>query len=207
MRIVLAFSLGLLGTPLLAQKPTADPDRDRYRDGGIAICVAELNEVEGTTPDSSEAICGCAVGRFMPRWPTGALPPLGEGRIRTVMAGELLACAAREDGALAAPVARHLAAAPTVPSATAPDEGGKPVEVPDEPERPAFDLRAWFDGLWPPQWLTRSGLPVWLLAPLILFVLLFLRGLMRRRDGKDLMGPPRSLDPGTRRPDLPPPRL
>jgi hypothetical protein len=206
--------------PLLAQKPGAeiDPVRERYRVQGVALCVADLNAAQGVGPDDSEAVCGCAFTRFMPRWPTGALPPLGEGRLRTAVGGDLVACAAGEDAALAAAVARHLAVSPNLapspvaaaPPVAAPDEGGKPVDGSDEaaaaPDRREFDFRAWVDGLLP-GWLTNSGLPLWALIPLIVFVFLFLRGLMRRGDGKDLIGPPRSLDPSTRRPDLPPPRL
>jgi hypothetical protein len=223
-RHFLAASLGLLAAaPLLAQKPGAalDPDRERWRGQGISHCVAELGVVEGITADDQEAICGCAFDRFMPNVPTGALPPLAPGRVRAVLSGPILSCAVQEQPRLASAVARWLAQAPAAPPppiaaaappiVAAPEEGGKPVDLSDDsrpaPDRPSFDFRAWVDGLHPPGWLTGSGLPLWALVPLIVFVLLFLRGLMRRRDGKDLIGPPRSLDPTTRRPDLPPPRL
>ena len=220
-RNLLAASLAFAAAaPLSAQKPgvEADPVRERYRVQGVALCVADLNAVEGVRPDDSEAICGCALTRFMRRWPTGALPPLGEGRLRTMAGGELLGCAAGRDSELVAALARHVAVSPTLvpppaaPTVIAPAEGGKPVAMPEEeeggePEGPGFDFRAWVNGLGLPGWLTNSGLPLWALIPLIVFVLMFLRGLMRRRDGKDLIGPPRSLDPSTRRPDLPPPRL
>jgi hypothetical protein len=205
----------LAAPPLLAQKPGAGDDpRERWRGQGVSICVAEMNALEGVTPDDSEAACGCAFDRFMPRWPTGALPPLGRGRLPPAIASELVACAAGQDAAFAAAVARHLAAAPAIVAAgpPVPDEGGKPPADADAdadaaPQRPAFDFRAWVDSFAWPRWMTGSGLPLWAWVPLIVFVFLFLRGLMRRRDGKDLMGPPRSLDPTTRRPDLPPPRL
>jgi hypothetical protein len=220
-RNILAASLAFAAAaPLLAQKPGAetDPVRERYRVEGVALCVAELNALEGVRPDGSEAVCGCAFTSLMPRWPTGALPPLGGGRLRAVVGSELVACAAAQDSELAAAVVRHVAASPNLPppvAATpptiAPEEGGKPVGGSDEDaaerDRPGFDFRAWVNGFGLPRWLTRSGLPLWALIPLIVFVFMFLRGLMRRRDGKDLMGPPRSLDPTTRRPDLPPPRL
>lgn len=222
-RNLLAASLAFAAAaPLSAQKPgvETDPARERYRIQGVALCVADLNAVEGVRPDDSEAICGCAFTRFMQRRPTGALPSLGEGRLRTLVGSDLVGCAAGEDSVLAAAVARHVAAPPVVapppaetapPPVIAPDEGGKPVAVPEEEDgerdSPGFDFRAWVNGLGLPGWLTNSGLPLWALIPLIVFVLMFLRGLMRRRDGKDLIGPPRSLDPSTRRPDLPPPRL
>lgn len=221
-RNLLAASLAFAAAaPLAAQKPGAetDPVRERYRIQGVALCVAELNAAEGVTPDDSETVCGCALTRLMARRPTGALPPLGDGRLRAVAGRDLIGCAAGEDSVLASTVARHVATAPGVappvaaaPPPDAPQEGGKPVVAPDEEEdepdnSPGFDFRGWVDSLSLPDWLTRSGIPLWALIPLIVFVLLFLRGLMRRRDGKDLIGPPRSLDPSTRRPELPPPRL
>ncbi|MEA3031371.1 MAG: hypothetical protein QOG13_2696 [Sphingomonadales bacterium] len=221
-RNLLAASLAIAAAaPLAAQKPGAalDPDRERWRGQGISHCIAELGGVEGITADDQEAICGCALDRFMPNVPTGALPPLGPGRVRTVLSGPILSCTAQEQPRLAAAVSRWLvqaAATPpplieAAPPPAGPEEGGKPVDLSDDsppaPDRPGFDFRAWVNGLGLPAWLTNSGLPLWALIPLIVFVLLFLRGLMRRRDGKDLIGPPRSLDPTTRRPDLPPPRL
>lgn len=211
---LIAPALLLVAGPSLAQKPGAEADpRERWRGQGVSICVAEMNAIEGVTPDDSEALCGCAFDRFMPREPTGALPPLGPGRLRPVIGSELLACAAAQDSELVAAVARWQAARPPMGSAPpvaiaplAPDDGGKPSDSEDPPERAAFDSRTWMDSFSLPAWLTRSGLPLWLWIPLVVFGFVFLRGLMRRPDGKDLIGPPRSLDPSTRRPDLPPPR-
>ena len=209
-RSLLAVSLGLLAAaalPAATGKPRgADPSdpREIYRGRGMSICVAELESIEEAGADAAEAACGCAFDRFMPRWPTGALPPLGSGRLPPAIGSELVACAAGQDAALGAALARRLAAAPTEAEA-----GGKPIDGYDAsgaPERPAWDFRTWVDGLGLPRWLRGSSLPLWIWVPLIVFVFLFLRGLMRRRDRDDLIGPPRSIDPGTRRPDLPPPR-
>lgn len=213
---VLLAPLALLAAaPSLAQKPAAEDEvRGRWRGGAVSICVAEMNALQGVTPEDSEAVCGCAVDRFMPPWPTDALPPLGSGRLPSGVRSAVVACAAGQSSELAAAVARWQAAAsaagappPVAATPLAPDEGGKPTDSDDPPERPAADFRSWMGSLGLPAWLTRSGLPLWAWIPLVVFVFLFLRGLMRRRDGKDLMGPPRSLDPSTRRPELPPPRL
>lgn len=200
----------LAAAPVLAQKPgAADPERDGYRDRGVALCVADLQAAEGAAPDDVEAICGCAFDRFMPRWPTGALPALGPGRLQPVMGGDLLSCAGERRPALAAAVARRLAVAPP-PYAEAPppvaEEGGKPVDAADTPERSAGDLRTWWNGLSGPRWLTQSDLPLWAWVLLALFVFLFLRGLLRRREERDLDGPPPWMRPGGRPPGPPPRR-
>jgi hypothetical protein len=192
--------------PLSAQKPgAADPERDAYRERGIALCVADLQAAEGATPDEVEAICGCAFERFMPRWPSGALPALGPGRLQPVMGGDVIACAAEQRPALAAAVARRLAATPPAgapPLAT--EAGGKPTEAADA-AAPGADRKGWFDGLSMPRWLGDSDLPLWAWVLLGLFVFLFLRGLLRRREERDLDGPPPSMRPGGR-PGPPPPR-
>ena len=196
--------------PAVAAKPTAvdrsDP-RQVYREQAIAVCVAEMGTIRAITPDGLEAMCGCAVDRFMPRWPTGALPRLDSGRMGPVMGSQLLSCAAAgKDPALAAAVARRLAEtamrAPPAASDPPPGPGKRP-----EPSSPRFDLRAWFDGLSAPPWLTGIGLPLWAWLPIALLVFALLRALIRRRDSRqDLMGPPRSMRLGGRRPDLPPSR-
>jgi hypothetical protein len=197
----------LASAPPLAAKPPApdasDP-REVYRDRGISICVAEMGTIPDIDPDGLEAMCGCALDRFMPRWPTGAPPPLGSDRIGAVMASELMSCAAGRDAALAAAVARRLAepamrtapAAPPPASVAAPDK--RPV-----PAGPGFDPVGWFAGLTAPRWL--AVLPLWAWPPLALLAFALVRALRRRRDGRgDLLGPPRAMRPGTRL--GPPPR-
>lgn len=197
-----------LASPLAAKPSAVDPSDPRqiYRERGISTCVAEMGTIPDITPDDLEAMCGCAFDRFMPRWPTGALPALGPGRIGPVMGGELLSCAAGRDAALAAAVARRFAEAamraPPAASAPLPAADGAPDKRP-EPARPGFDLRAWFDNLSPPRWLI--GIPLWAWPPIALLVFALLRALLRRRDSRqDLMGPPRSMRPGAR--PVPPPR-
>jgi hypothetical protein len=188
----------LAAAPLAAQKPTADeadPIRARYRDRALAVCVVDLAAAERFTADTRESVCGCAVGRFLPRWPTGALPMLEGARVPPMMGGDLVACASEEDPALAAAVARRLAEAPATPPPVVAAPIDKPQAAPDEARRSSrrSERGSWFDDLSLPRWLTDSGVPVWALIPLALFVLLFLRGLTRRTEERDLLGPPRSM--------------
>ena len=142
----------LAAAPALAQKPGVDDlEREAYRGRGISLCLVNVAAAEGVSADDAEAICGCALDRFMPRWPTGALPAIGTSRFQTVMAGDLLSCTAEQRPALAAAVARRLAGAPA-PAAAAPppalEEGGKPVDAadaPDTPEAPGAGLRDWLE--------------------------------------------------------------
>ncbi|HYJ53716.1 MAG TPA: hypothetical protein VEW04_11150 [Allosphingosinicella sp.] len=198
LRAPLLLILFLAAAPLVAQKPTADetdPIRARYRDRALAVCVVDLAAAERFTADTRESVCGCAVGRFMPRWPTGALPMLEGARVPPMMGSDLIACAGEEDPALAAAVARRLAQAPAPPSPVVAAPIDKPQAAPDEEPRfaPRPERSSWFEGLSLPRWLTDVDLPLWVLAPLALFVFLFLRGLMRRSEEKDLLGPPRSM--------------
>jgi len=201
-RILIAAALAAFAAaaPLLAQKPGAelDPERERYRGLAISLCVAEMNALDGVTPDESEAICGCALDRFLANRPTGALVPLGEGRLRTLVGSRILACSFSEAPARAAAVSRWMAqpgpapiaeAAPPPPVA---DQGGKPV-ADDDASEPARDRRSWFEGLSLPRWLTDANLPLWAWIPLVVFAFLFLRGLFRRSEGRDLDGPPPSM--------------
>ena len=202
MRILIAAALAAFAAaaPLLAQKPGAelDPERERYRGLAISLCVAEMNALDGVTPDESEAICGCALDRFLANRPTGALVPLGEGRLRTLVGSRILACSFSEAPARAAAVSRWMAqpgpapiaeAAPPPPVA---DQGGKPV-ADDDASEPARDRGSWFEGLSLPRWLTDANLPLWAWIPLVVFAFLFLRGLFRRSEGRDLDGPPPSM--------------
>lgn len=204
MRLVPAVSLGLLAAaPLLAQKPAAelDPVREAYRGLGISLCVADLNALEGVLPDESEAICGCALERYMANRPAGALRPLGGGQLRSEVGARVLACTFTEAPNRASAVSRWMAAAapPTVappPIAEAPpvaDQGGKPTGTAEDPEPEGSGLRDWWNGLSLPRWLTGGGLPLWVWIPFLVLVFLFLRGLFRRSEARDLDGPPPSM--------------
>jgi len=203
-RILFAVLLAAFAAaPLAAQKPGAelDPVREAYRGAGVSLCVAEMNAVEGMTPDESEAICGCALERFMASRATGPLPPLGGGRLRSEVGGRVLACTFTEAPNRVAAVSRWTAAA--VPTAVAPppiaeappvaDEGGKPTATEEASEPDGPGLRGWLESLSLPRWLTSSSLPLWVWIPLAVFVFLFLRGLFRRSEGRDLDGPPPSM--------------
>ena len=68
----------------------------------------------------------------------------------------------------------------------------------DAPKRPNADTGSWRDSLPLPAWLTDSGLPVWAWGLLGLVGFLVLRGLLRRDDRRDLIGPPRGIRLGAR---------
>lgn len=203
-RRALALSIALLAAaPALAQKPSPDnldPVRSRYRDSVLAACVADLNSAEGVGPEASESVCGCAAGRFVPRWPAGALPRLEGGRIPAEMGSDLVGCAGQESPGLAASVTRRVAELAVANAPVVDIAPEKPRAPPEEKASSSagFDPAAWFERLSPPRWLTDVDLPVWVLVPLALFVLLFLRGLMRRSEDKDLLGPPRGPQPPRR---------
>jgi len=198
-RLVLALSAGLLAAaPLLAQKPGADPERERYRSQGIALCVGELNALDGVTPDESEAICGCALDRFLASQPGVALASFEAGQFRSLVGSRVFACTFSQAPARTEAVSRWLTATPpplaeaapppTTPVPAAEEAGDKPVA--SEPGESDFDLGAWLSSWSLPGWLSGGSLPLWLWIPLAVFVFLFLRGLMRRREERDLDGPP-----------------
>jgi hypothetical protein len=217
-QIPLLAALALAAAPALAQKPGGDldPERDHWRGQGVSLCVAALNPLEGVTPDESEAICGCALDRFMASHEAGPLPELGEDRLRGVIAGPVLSCTIQQAPARTAAVSRWMAEQPPVVAVPltplTPIGDVEPEKRPDTPARPLPDLRTWLAGLSLPRWLSGSGLPLWLWAPLVLLGLALLRALFGRGDGpRDLLGPPPSMRPGSRpavtpsRPDFRPP--
>jgi hypothetical protein len=205
-RFILAGSLALLAAaPLAAQKPGAgeEPDRARWREQGIPICVAELRTAEGLDPEALEAICGCAFERAPAGRKGGATPTLDGGRLRAELGGQLLSCAVRERPDRASAVARWLtgrSSVPppvTVPPPAPPEESDKPSSGPAPAPSPGFDPSAWWDGLALPSWL--SGWPRWAWIPIGLLALLLLASLFRRREaGRDLTGPPAHMRPGGR---------
>jgi len=66
----------------------------------------------------------------------------------------------------------------------------------EAPRRPGAEAGSWRDAL--PAWLTDSGLPVWAWGLLAVVAFLVLRGLFRRDDRRDLIGPPRGMRLGAR---------
>jgi hypothetical protein len=180
----------------------ADSVRDAWRGQAVAICVGDMHGAEGVTPDELEATCGCAVDRFMPRLPTGALPALAPGRVRALMGGPLVLCASDQRPAVTAAIARQLAAPSPgdVPPIMASDDSKPtpPLVPADASKRPGADAQSWVGGLSLPAWITDSGLPVWAWALLILFAFLMLRGLKRGGDQRDLIGPPPNMRLGAR---------
>lgn len=210
-RPLLAFlAVALAAAPLAAQKPAAgdktDPAQQRWRERGIALCVAELRPVEGMTPDALESICGCAIERFMANRPAGALPELeGDRGLRGTIGGPVLACAfQQQEPELVSAVSRWLTGrAPATPVTPVPSISPLPAPAPapeaDKPESaaapeaaagPGFSLGDWWDGLAWPGWLSPAGVPLWLLLPLGLLALIQLARLLRRDSSRDLIQAP-----------------
>jgi len=192
----LALIAALAAAPLAA-KPPAPADKPRaadrsdpreiYRGRGISVCVAHMRAIPDITPDELEALCGCAFDRFMPRWPTGALPPLAGGGLPPVLRSELLSCAAGQDSDRVAAVASRLAELPAVSEAPAAGRPGAP--------GPGFDVGAWLEDLTLPR--LPGGFPLWALIPIALLAFVLFRALFRRREsGRDLMGPPAHMRRG-----------
>ena len=202
----------LAAAPLAAQKPAegdkTDPAQQRWRDRGVALCVAELRPVQGITPDELEAICGCAIERFTANRAAGALPELeGARRLRGTIGGSVLACAFQQERPeLVSAVSRWLANRPPVtPVTPVPTISPLPAPVPapeaDKPEStavpeaagPGFSLSDWWGGLAWPRWLSPAGVPLWLVLPLGLLALVLLARLLRRDSSRDLVQPPRHM--------------
>lgn len=195
----------LAAAPLFAQKPEAGGEVERWRERGVALCVAELRSVDGLSPDALEAICGCAFARLDPPRTGGALPALAPGRpLRQAMGGAVAFCTFERAPERVQDVARWSAGAdPPPPVATppapppAPADPGKPAaadeDLPPPAAAPGFDLSAWWNGLAWPSWL--SGLPKWSLGLLALIAFFLLRGSFRRDSSRDLSAPPAHMRP------------
>jgi hypothetical protein len=222
-RVPFAVSLALLAAapahaavaPPPPPKPPAegadDPGRDAWRARGVAICMGEMLPAEGVSVEEVQATCGCALDRFATSQAGEALPSIDPGIVRAQLQGPLAACAAEQRSAAAAALARRLVQGPQ-PLVTPGDS--KPVDatVPagaDAPKPALPDLRTWLAGLLP-SWLTNSSLPSWAWAMLAVLGFLLLRGIFRREDRRDLVGPPpamrlnaRANPPAPRRADPP----
>jgi hypothetical protein len=187
----------LAAAPPLAAKPPAVgvPDAgDAYRERGIALCVADLRIVADLSGEDREAICGCALGRFMDRRRESALPPLGPGRFRGVMESELLACTSELRPDRAGEVAARGAAPPDAVVYGKPPAPAGPAA--DAPRRERGDPGAWLRA-------RIAALPAAAWVAIGFLFLLLLGALIRRRDDRrDLLGPP----PSMRRVDSPRPK-
>lgn len=189
----------LAAAPLAAQKPGAGGDLERWRERGVALCVAELGSVDGLSPDALEAICGCTFARLDPPRIDGALPALAPGRpLRQAMGGAVAFCTFEREPERVQDVARWLAGADLPAPAPPPPSAnpGKPVASdtgPPSAAAPGFDLSGWWNGLAWPDWLRR--LPNWSLGLPVLLAFFLLRGRFRRDASGDLSGPPAHMRP------------
>jgi hypothetical protein len=111
-------------------------------------------------------------------------PPVAESadRDRNQLQGQAIAT-----GGESKPAETSIAPAET--RAPAPADAGK---------RDLPNLRTWLGGLSLPTWLTDSGLPAWAWILLAFLAFMLLRGLFRRDDRSDLVGPPRAMRLGAR---------
>ena len=211
-RVPFALSLALLAAlpafaavaPPPPPKPPAtdgpDANSESWRGQTIGICVGDMREAENVSPDDLEAVCGCAADRLIAGRRGEALPVPAPGGIRTLLGGELIACASERRPAVAAAIARRVAEPPPVlPPSLESKLTEEPGPAPAEPpKRGGGDPGSWFSGLSLPAWLTDSGLPTWAWGMLAVLAFLLIRGLFRRDDRRDLAGPPSSMRQGPR---------
>jgi hypothetical protein len=219
-RVPFAVSLALLAAapahaavaPPPPPKPPADgagdADRDAWRARGLAICMGEMLSAEGVGANDVRSACGCALDRFAAGEAGDGPPPIDPAMVRAQLGGPLLACAAELRTAAAAALARRLAQPPQplvpptdakLPDATAPTNAEAP--------KPALpNIRTWLSGLSLPSWLADSGLPAWAWIVLAFLGFMLLRGLFRRDDPRDLVGPPSAMRLNARANSPPPPR-
>ncbi len=190
--------LALAAAPVAA-KPVADsvdPDGSGdWRRDAIAACIEAGGPRRGPdlTGDALRDTCGCAVERFMEGRRPEMLPPPAPIVVQGLTARQFRACAA-DGGTSAGPV-------PIEPSssAEAPDVTAEAQDLPQQvdespPSTPLFaGLLARLDGTGIPR-------PAW--AGIAVLALMLLRLLFRRRAADDLMGPPRSMRPGNRPPNI-----
>ena len=201
MRLILViFAAALVASPALAQKPGADPAQEQWRAQTLPVCTAGLATAEGVTPDELATICGCATGRYLDTHQAGPLPAIDAAQLRTELGGRILSCTIQELPARASAVSRWFATRGAIAPPVIAEPGLQPAAV-DKPAADGEDNAAppsSRNGLDPGGWweslrsrVAGSGLPLWAWLPIIVFVLLVLRGLSRRRDRPDLVGPPR----------------
>lgn len=183
--LLAAFASLTAAAPLAAKPPAGGADSsDTYRERGIALCIADLRSVAGLSGDDLEGICGCTLGRFMEGRAAFALPPLGPGRFRGILEGELLACTSQLRPDRTGDVAGRGTAPPDVAFGDKPVPAGPAA---DSPRRERGDPGAWLRA-------RLAALPTagWVaLGFLFLFLLLAL--VRRRDDRRDLLGPPPSM--------------
>jgi hypothetical protein len=86
-----------------------------------------------------------------------------------------------------------------------PSTDSKPADTPatapadsDGPKRSGPDFQTWLNSLSLPGWISDSGLPPWAWVLLVLVVFMVLRGLLRRGERSDLIGPPPHMRLGAR---------
>ncbi|HVQ06972.1 MAG TPA: hypothetical protein VMS43_00910 [Allosphingosinicella sp.] len=195
--LLLAATLAALAAAPLAAKPPAPVGApDVYRERGVAICVAESTISGELTGDDLQAICGCAVDRFIDDRGATALRSLGSGFLRGAIANELAACTAELGPERANDGAGRAAAPPEpVPEAKPPVPTPMPVDsAAAAPEGARFDSGAWLRGLDIRARL--AALPAWAWIAIGFLILLLFGALVRRRDDRrHLLGPPPSMRP------------
>jgi hypothetical protein len=190
--LLLAAGLAAVAAPLAAKPPAPGGAPDVYRERGVAICVAESAISDELGGDDLQAICGCAIDRFIEGRGAAALRSLGSGLLRGAIASELAACtaelgperandAAGPEPARFRPVPEAKPPAPTpVDSAAAAPEGGR------------SGPGAWLRGLDIRARL--AALPAWAWIAIGFLFLLLIGALVRRRDDRrHLLGPPPSM--------------
>lgn len=193
--LLLAAGLAAFAAPLAAKPPAPGGAPDVYRERGIAICVAESTLSGALSGDDLQAICGCAIDRFIEDRGAAALRSLGSGLLRGAIANDLAACTA-ELGPERATDGAGPGVAPPEPASEVkppmPAPAGPPAAA---PEGARADPGAWLRGLDIRARL--AALPAWAWIAIGFLFLLLIGALIRRRDDRrHLLGPPPSMRAG-----------
>lgn len=194
--LLLAAGLAAFAAPLAAKPPGPAGAPDVYRERGIAICVAESTMAGERGGNDLEAICGCAIDRFIDSRGATALRSLGSGLLRGAIADEVAACTAelgpeRATDAAGPEVARPEPAPGAKPPAPTPASVDSAAAA---PEGARFDPGAWLRGLDIRARL--AALPAWAWIAIGFLALLLLGARLRGRDDRrHLLGPPPSMRP------------
>jgi hypothetical protein len=192
----LLFGAGLaaFAAPLAAKPPAPDGAPDVYRERGVALCVTGSTISGELSGEDLQAICGCAIDRFIDVRGANALRSLGTGLLRGAIATEFAACTAELHPGRASDAAGPDVARPEpVPEAKPPAPA--PVDSAAAPESAHFDPGAWLRGLDIRARLAVLPASAWIAIGVL--VLLLIGALIRRRDDRrHLLGPPPSMRSG-----------
>jgi hypothetical protein len=187
--LLLAAGLAAFAAPLAAKPPAPGGTPDVYRERGVAICVTGSTISGELSGEDLQAICGCAIDRFIDDRGAAALRSLGSGLLRGAIANELAACTAE-----LGPVRANDAAAPEPARFRPVPEAKPPAPTPADSAAAAPEGARSGPGAWLDIRARLAALPAWAWIAIGFLALLLIGALVRRRDDRrHLLGPPPSM--------------